>query len=268
MPQKHSIRFVSILMIVLIILLDITMAFAEVKFENKRNGASEKSSSSIGFRSPNPEIPVPSAENREPNLQSTSRSPFRPGDALFIDTFPDTSFILNRYFPIDDRGMAEFPMIGKLKVTDLSQEELENFLKSQYKNFMRYPNVRVKPAIRVSVVGGVNNPGFYYVDQNSSLWEVLQRAGGTTFEDGLKDMTWERSHNELNDDLIPYLEKGTSLRAMGFRSGDQLYTPTQYETFWTFFGQNILPLITFATSMYLLYYQYQRDILYFESIRR
>ncbi len=67
--------------------------------------------------------------------------------------------------------------------------------------------MRVKPAIRVSVIGGVNNPGFYYIDQNSSLWEVLKIAGGTTFEDGLKDMTWERDRDEINDNLVPYWKK-------------------------------------------------------------
>ncbi len=125
-------------------------------------------------------------ENIDTRIQTSDKSPFNPGDGIFIDTFPDTSFVLNQNFPIDQTGMVEFPMIGKIKVTDMSQRELEDFLKSQFSNFMKYPMVRIKPVMRVSVLGGVIKPGLFYVDQSSSLWEVMRLAGGTTFEDGLK----------------------------------------------------------------------------------
>ncbi len=91
----------------------------------------EKRLKSNERRAPRTENRVPSTQRRETSIQNqaSGSSPFRPGDALFIDTFPDTSFVLNRYFPIDDRGMAEFPMIGNMKVTDLSQERTGKLFK-------------------------------------------------------------------------------------------------------------------------------------------
>ena len=87
------------------------------------------------------------------------------------------------------------------------------------------------------------------------------------YEDGLKDMTWERSGDKISSDLLPYFERGISLKNMGFKSGDQFYTPVIDETFWTFFSQNLLPIMTFATTFLFFYYQYQRDLLYIESGR-
>jgi hypothetical protein len=208
-------------------------------------------------------------DNIAKNAQKTAgSSPFLPGEGIFVDTFPDTSFVLNGNFAIDQEGMVEFPMIGKIKVTDLSQRELEEFLKSQFSNFMKYPMVRVKPVMRISILGGVKKPGLFYVDGSNSLWEIIQMAGGPTFEDGFDNMVWERDHSKISSDLIPYLEKSTSLNSMGFKSGDQIWTPVKQESFWTFFAQSLLPLMSFVTTLVLFYYTYQRDLLYLQSTQR
>jgi protein involved in polysaccharide export with SLBB domain len=194
----------------------------------------------------------------------TGKSDFIAGDGLMIDTFPDTSSFLNNTFSIDDKGMVELPLIGKIKITTMSIAQLEEYLKSQYKAYLRSPNLRVKPLIRVSVLGGVKTPGLFYVDASSSLWDVLKLAGGTTLETGLKDMCWERDGKTVKDDLIPFLQKGFSLSSMGLRSGDQLWTPTTSSSFWGTFN-NILPIITLTTTIILFYYTYQQNMIIIQS---
>ncbi len=193
--------------------------------------------------------------------QLAERKPFKPGDGLYIDTTPDSTSFFNRVIPIDDMGYAEFPVIGRVAVSGMSSEELTEFVKLNFHQYLRTSNIYVKPMLRASILGGVPRPGLYYVDYHSSLWEVVRRAGGTVHEEGIKDMVWERDRDEVVDDLIPYFEKGVSLKNMGFKSGDQIWTPSPGESFWDQFRTDVIPIMTFATSMVMLYFTYQTQAL-------
>ncbi len=186
------------------------------------------------------------------------RGPFVPGDAVLISTFPDTTSFLNNIFPISDRGYVELPILGKVKIVGMTEAEFKQFLKENFQDYLRYPYIYVKPMIRVSVLGGVFRPNFYWVDPDQSLWEVLYLAGGTIDEDGLKQMRWERDGEVVEDNLIPYLQNGTSLRAMGFKSGDQIWVRTPTKP--TFMEQLLryTPLVTMAVTITTLWLTYQR----------
>jgi len=192
-------------------------------------------------------------------LQGSSSHPFQPGDGLLVDTFPDTTSFLNQIYPIDDRGNVEFPLIGEKNVSDMTQDEVIDFIKKEFKNYLRYPNVYVKSMVRVSLLGGFARPGLYYVDINSSLWQVVKQAGGTLREDGIYEMRWERNRDDNSDDVVPLFERGVSLRAMGFKSGDQIWTPSpDAKTIWDTIGQ-VLPVLAFSVTLWTLYNTYQRN---------
>lgn len=200
----------------------------------------------------------PVRANKPPQQFQNTPLSFTAGDAVMISVFPDTASFLNDIFPIDDRGFVELPIYGKLKITDMTTTAFEKFLKEKYRDYLRFPYVRVKPMIRVSVLGGVPTPGFYYYDPEYSLWELIHQTGGTTDEDGLKKMKWQRNRDDVKDNLIPYLQKGTSLRNMGFQSGDQIWVrspakPSNLQEI----TKTVFPLITFAISIFTFYYTYQ-----------
>ena len=193
--------------------------------------------------------------------------PFKPGDALFISVFPDTSSFLNGTYPIDDRGFAEFPIIGKMNVSKMTIIELKDVLKATFKSYLRSTDMYIKPLIRVSLTGGFFRPGLYYVDYNSSVWELIRRGGGPTLDEGLYAITWQRDGDDI-DDLMPYFEKGVSLKKMGFKSGDQIWTPNlPPRTFWDI-TRDLLPILTFATTIMLTYYTIQTNFIYLQSGRR
>ncbi len=199
--------------------------------------------------------------------QVTSPYPFRPGDGVQINTFPDTTSFLHRTFAIDDQGYIELPLEGKVKVSQMTTEDLQTFIREKFKAYLRTPNVSIKPMIRVTMLGGFNNPGLYYVDVNSSLWEVIRMGGGTSTEDGIYEMKWERDKDEQKD-ITSYFESGISLRQMGFRSGDQLYTPVEGgRTFLETFGE-FMPIVTLGLTITTLYITYQRDVYLIQQTRR
>jgi len=193
--------------------------------------------------------------------------PFKPGDGVAINTFPDTSSFLNDVFPIDDRGYAEFPIVGKVKVSAMTRAELQNYLKETFKGWLRNPTIYVKPVIRISLLGGFFRPGLYYVDQNSSLWQAVRLAGGPVLEEGVYDMKWERNGDEQKGDLTQFFEAGISLRRMGFRSGDQLRTrPPDARTTWDTIN-NLMPIISLVTTITLSYMTYQQSMLAYQYRR-
>lgn len=199
-------------------------------------------------------------QNINQKTSETSMS-FIPGDAVSISTFPDTTSFLNNIFPIDDKGFVEFPIEGKVKITDMTVVDLQSFLKEKFKAWLRNPNIYVKPVIRLSLLGGFRLPGLYYVDSASSLWDVIKMAGGPILEDGIYDLKWERNGSEQSDDLIKLFEDGSSLRQIGFQSGDQIWTKSPItETYWDTLNK-LMPIVSISTAVFLAYITYQQTAL-------
>lgn len=191
-----------------------------------------------------------------PQDESTAL-PFRPGDGVKVSAFPDTLKIVNRVYPITELGYIDLPIYGKVRITDMTKVELENFLREKFRDYLRYPNIQVKPMIRISVLGGVPIPGFYYFDPDLSLWELLNKTGGTIDENGLKDMKWERDRRAVKTNLIPYLQSGISMKHIGIRSGDQIWVRTPTKPGFVERLSKFFPIFTFATSVFTFYYTYQ-----------
>jgi protein involved in polysaccharide export with SLBB domain len=188
------------------------------------------------------------------NITSSENKDFVEGNALEISVFPDTTSFLTNIYPIDGNGNIFLPILGKVKVTTMNKNNFRNYLIENYMEYLKFPNIQVRPLIRVSVLGGVQRPGLYYVDPSLSFWHVLQIAGGTIDEDGIKKMKWERNKQAINDNLIPLLQSGQSLEQIGFKSGDQVWIPTPNKpTFWDKIGR-FSTVVSLGLSVYTIYY--------------
>ena len=163
--------------------------------------------------------------NAAPQLDSIPQEHFTAGDGLRIVVYPDSASFLNNIYPIDSDGNIFLPVAGKVKVTSMTVEQLIMFLQKNFQQYLRYPEIQVRPLIRVSMLGGFFRPGLYYVEPDRSIWDLVYLAGGTQNEDGLKELRWERDRRVVAGNLIPYIESGDAISAIGFRSGDQIWTP-------------------------------------------
>lgn len=209
--------------------------------------------------SPTPAAADTSAAAAPAPAKTQAETPFKAGDGILVSVFPDTASFLNTIFPIDDTGNIIMPIVGKVNVTKMTEQELVDFILKNFNEYLRYPYVQVRPLIRVSVLGGVPKPGFYYVDPDRSLWELIHETGGTIMEDGLKKMRWERSREDVSKDLIPYLQSGESLAHMGLQSGDQIWVPSPSARRWVDVLRDIMPVVSLLTSFWVVYRTYQRD---------
>ncbi len=173
---------------------------------------------------------------------------FTPGNGVIVKVYPDTLF-LNGTYPIDSDGYADLPLVGMVKVTDKTDDQLSEQLLSTYVEYLRYPYVQTRPAIRVSLLGGFESPGMYYVDPRSSVFDVLQIAGGPQRPDGIRKLRWERDNRVINANMAPFVQSGQSLYQIGFRSGDQIWvTRNPRREGWEVFTSDIVPVISIMIS--------------------
>ncbi|MFP4015256.1 MAG: polysaccharide biosynthesis/export family protein [Chitinispirillaceae bacterium] len=199
-------------------------------------------------------------ENEE---KSSSQVAFRAGDAMKIQVFPDTMGFPNGLYFIDSDGHADLPVVGRIPVVGRSEEEITEFLKTEWAEYLRYPNVQIRPMVRINFLGGFFRPGLYCIDPRQSLWSAVYMTGGTVRSDGFKKMVWERGGEVIEKDLVTMLESGKSLYNLGFVTGDQIRVTGKPERdWWDVVRQDIFPtmtlLLSVATTSLTLYNNYNR----------
>lgn len=193
---------------------------------------------------------------------------FKPGNAVRVYVYPDTNVFPNGTYPIGDDGVLELPLLGGLNVLSMTKDSFLTILNTVYAAYVREINFQITPLIRIAFLGGFLTPGLYWVDPQKSLWESVQKSGGPVREDGISKMAWLRGDPpELHDSLAVSFKAGTSLKNLGFQSGDLItVTPRPVRTSWEIFRDDALPLLTFAistvTTGILLYEAYQGGVLF------
>lgn len=92
--------------------------------------------------------------------------------------------ISDKPIPIGPSGFVNFPMVGRVRVTGLTVEDLEAELNTKLNVYIKDPQVTVtvtqyssKP---VSLIGAVRNPGVHQIERPMTLVETLSLAGGLT----------------------------------------------------------------------------------------
>ncbi len=85
-------------------------------------------------------------------------------------------------FEIDVEGNIKLPMLGKIKVSEISLPNVESVVQKRADEFLNDAIVKVKLLnYKITVSGEVRNPGTYYNYNNSiSVIEALAMASGNT----------------------------------------------------------------------------------------
>ncbi len=105
------------------------------------------------------------------------------GDVLLIMVWGHED--LTKEVVVSEEGKFSFPLIGELEAARLTAKEVETKLVRLLSDgyvINPYVTVRVKgyKSKRVYVLGQVRSPGTYSLDKETSLIEIISRAGGVT----------------------------------------------------------------------------------------
>ena len=107
---------------------------------------------------------------------------------LDLEEFSEGASGKERVYRIDLRGNVNLPLVGRLKVSGFTVEQLEATLVERLKEYLKAPSVTVSVAEYksqpVSVVGQVQTPGVHQLQGRKSLLEVISVVGGLKPEAG------------------------------------------------------------------------------------
>jgi polysaccharide export outer membrane protein len=124
---------------------------------------------------------------------------------------PGTLFLEG--YSIDAGGRITLPILGELTVKDLTVEEAQKFIQSNANKYFNNAIAIVKLiSFKVTVLGEVKNPGYYFVYNNqATILEALGMAGDLT-----------NFGNRRNIKLLRQKESGTEVVLLDLTSPDLL----------------------------------------------
>jgi polysaccharide biosynthesis/export protein len=156
-----------------------------------------------------------------------------PGDLVRISVFQNPDLATETR--VAETGSITFPLIGTVGVAGQSAGAVERIIAQKLREggFVNRPQVNVNvlqfKSIQVSVLGQVNKPGRYPLDQaKNRLSEVLALAGGIlpTGADVVTLITIENGQEKkIQIDLPAMIQSADLSRDVAVRNGDVIYVP-------------------------------------------
>jgi protein involved in polysaccharide export with SLBB domain len=142
-----------------------------------------------------------------------------PGDVVRLKIYREPD--LSGDYDVNAEGVAVFPKVGSIHVTDITTDSVQHLLVSTYSEYLRDPAIEVTPLRRVTVLGAVKQPGLYNVDPTMSIADAVAMAGGSTPDGNQKKVDLIRSGKKQSLNVTAH----TQLAAISMQSGDELYVP-------------------------------------------
>ncbi|TPV35986.1 polysaccharide export protein [Paucihalobacter ruber] len=142
--------------------------------------------------------------NYQPTIQygdmlSINVSSFEPELAIPFNIVETRDNQLIRQVPyiVNTDGEINFPVLGKIKVAQLTTQEVTNKIKELLAKYLNNPTVIVQFInFKISVLGEVRTPGSYTIlNERINIPEALALAGDLTIYGNRKTVTLIREHN-------------------------------------------------------------------------
>lgn len=159
--------------------------------------------------------------------QRLEQGDFRVGDRLYIRV--EEYAELTDTFSVAADQTIVLPGVGELELAGVLRSELQGRVTSAVERIIRNPRVRTRPLVRISIDGGVTAPGYYLVDSDAPLSDVLMTAGGHTRDAKLEDARIDRGDETVvsSERFTLALRNGTTVDHLGLRDGDRLFVPVR-----------------------------------------
>ena len=125
--------------------------------------------------------------------------------------------------------------IGEVSVAGVLRSELQAHLTKELSRYIKDVRVRATSLVRISVLGPVGKPGFFYMPSDIPLGEAIMRAGGPSGNANLNKTVIKRNSAELYDsrNTRTALNEGLTLDQLSLRDGDSIEVGDKSGSWWT-----------------------------------
>jgi polysaccharide biosynthesis/export protein len=176
-----------------------------------------------------------------------------PGQSYVTSISQPESQVQPQGYYIDEKGFLQLPILGRVRVKDLTIAVAEDTLEARVIKYLKDPVVRVKILnFRFSVIGEVNQQATLVSgDNNLTLIQALSMAGGATeFGDLSKVKLIRHSGTENQVFYVDLLDEEFLSSPLYYIQPDDIIviTPLKQRTFLKYMAPN-LSLVTASVSL-------------------
>lgn len=152
----------------------------------------------------------------QPRKTEQAGAALRPGDVVKLRIWREPD--LSGDFVVDRDGIVTLPRLGARSATKIPSDSLRAEILHELQKYLTNPSIAVDVMRRVSVAGGVRQPGVYLVDEVMTVADLITLAGGTVRVD-VRNVRLVRNSVETGQE-IPFTMR---LSSVPVRSGDGLF---------------------------------------------
>lgn len=176
---------------------------------------------------------------------------FRAGDRLLL-TVEEYAELTDTFSVAADQKLA-LPGVGEVDLKGVLRSEIQQKVSDAVALIIREPRVRTRALVRVLVDGAVANPGYYVVDSDVPISDLLMRAGGQDSEARLEAARVDRSGETVvtPEQFSQALRTGATIDQVGMADGDRLLIPGS-RTDWVGTARDLTYIIPAAVGIVTL----------------
>ena len=147
---------------------------------------------------------------------------FRAGDRIRLVL--DGSVTQDDTIPVVAGSKVQLKDVGEISLAGVLRSELQSHMSTQLAKYIKDVRVRASPLVRVSVLGPVSRPGFFYMPPDITLGDAVMRAGGPAASADLNKSVIRRNTEELYDsrNTRTAMNEGLTLDQLSLRDGDSI----------------------------------------------
>jgi protein involved in polysaccharide export with SLBB domain len=185
---------------------------------------------------------------------------FNVGDKFLVTITQDS--VRTDTVTVTDSLIVSFFALEPVSVRGVLRSELNDRMNAHVARFLRNVSVRTSLLTRLSVLGAVGRPGFFYYSPDQPISGVVMLAGGPAPTADLTKLEVYRGTRRIisDKDSKSALKDGRTIEELNIQSGDEIRIPVVRKFNW----QIILQLLFLASTLFLtlinfLRWYYNRD---------
>ena len=170
---------------------------------------------------------------------------FHAGDRVRLVV--DGSVTQDDTLPVIAGSKIRVKEIGEISLAGVLRSELQGHMAKELGRYIKEVRVQATPLVRLSILGPVGKPGFFYMPSDIAVTDAIMRAGGPGGNADLNRSVIRRNTKELYDsrNTRRALNEGLTLDQLSLRDGDSIEVGEKTGSNW----QKIASIIGVAGSL-------------------
>jgi protein involved in polysaccharide export with SLBB domain len=162
---------------------------------------------------------------------------FQIGDQLQVQlsvAVTPTGPPINGTFSVGPDQILQLPELPPIPLRGVLRSEVKDYMTEFLSHLFKDQTVNVVPTIRLTIQGGVKQPGFYQLPADITLPDAITKAGGFGGGTDLSKTVIKRDDEELwgTEEMSQAITAAVTLDQLNLRSGDELIVGQTQTTDW------------------------------------